>query len=263
MNGLTTAQSDIHRPLVVAHRGASRAFPENTLAAFRGAAALGADWVELDVRRTNDMHLVVHHDAVVTLDEADVADRLRRPLVELRRDEVPPAVPDLVDVLAVCERLGVNLEIKSSPDDPDFDPSYQVCEAVVAALAGRERSRVLVTSFDLGAIDRVHALDPTVPTGLLTIDLSDVPKVIGLAASRGHRALNPWNPFVTPEVVEAAQDAGLAVNVWTVDDPERMAALAAMGVDGIITNVPDVARSVLDGGGPPRGESGDGWGVRG
>lgn len=246
MDSGKTTQSVRDCPLVVAHRGASRRFPENTVAAFRGAAALGADWVELDVRRTADRRLVVHHDADIAVDDEDVARVLRHPLVELGRDELPESVPDLTDALAACEHLGVNVEIKSSKDDPDYDPDYWICEAVVAALDGWDRARMLVTSFDLRAIDRVRLLDPTVPTGLLTVGMSDAASLVARIAARGHVALNPWSSTVTTELVGTVHDAGLAVNVWTVDDPERIAELAAMGVDGIITNVPDVARSVLD-----------------
>ncbi|MCX7621635.1 MAG: glycerophosphodiester phosphodiesterase [Acidimicrobiales bacterium] len=254
MNGYLTTESVQNGPLVIAHRGASRAFRENTIAAFRGAAALGADWVELDVRRTADRQVVVHHDATVALHDNEVAATLRLPLVELRRDQLPSEIPDLASALAACEHLGVNVEIKSSRDAPDFDEEYWVCEAVVAALDRWDRSRLLVTSFDSGAIDRVRVLDPTVPTGWLTVQVDDPGVVAERTASRGHVALNPWDPVVTPAVIAEAHAAGLVVNVWTVDDPKRIAELVTMGVDGIITNCPDVARAVVDGLGAPNDE---------
>ncbi|MBI2705560.1 MAG: glycerophosphodiester phosphodiesterase [Actinobacteria bacterium] len=232
---------------VVAHRGASRAFPENTLAAFEGAARLGADGVELDVRRTADRQLVVHHDPAVA--------GTSQPIVEQRRDELPDSVCSLADALAVCKRssppLAVNIEIKSDRDEPDYDPEYWICDAVIEAVeAGLgellSRDRVLVSSFDVRAIDRVRAHELRMPTGLLSARLDDAFKVVKLVSVRGHVALNPWDPFVTPALVGAAHDAGLAVNVWTVDDPDRMRELVDFGVDGIITNVPDVARAVLD-----------------
>lgn len=238
-------------PKVIAHRGASRAFPENTIAAFRGAAELGADWVELDVRRTADGHLVVHHDAVLAVDG--------RAIVELRADELPAHVPSLADALAASEHraasgdagragMGVNIEIKSDRDEPDFDPAYRVVDEVVALVHEVfDAARVLVTSFDPRCVARVREVDPSVPTGLLSFDLADAAPVIERAVRDGHRALNPWDPFVTAELMALTRAAGLEVNVWTVDDPERMAELVALGVDGIITNVPDVARAVVDG----------------
>lgn len=233
---------------VIAHRGASRAFPENTLAAFRGAAELGAEWVELDVRRTADRQLVVHHDPAVAGDA--------RPIVSLRRDELPASVCSLRDALAACKLstppLAVNIEIKSDRNEPDYDPDYWICDAVIEAVEAElgetfPLDRVLVTSFDVRAIDRVRAHELRMPTGLLSAHLDDIPKVVHLASVRGHVALNPWNHFVTADLVEQAHHESLDVNVWTVDDPDRMRELIGFGVDGIITNVPDVARAVVDG----------------
>ena len=82
------------------------------MAAFRRAGELGADWVELDVRLTVDQARAVHHDAVLPDG---------RVICEVAAAELPDAVPLLTAALAACEGLGVNVEIKSSPDDPDFD----------------------------------------------------------------------------------------------------------------------------------------------
>lgn len=227
-------------PLVIGHRGASAAFPENTLAAFRGAADAGADWVELDVRRTADGALVVHHDPV-----ADGA-----VIVGTARADLPERIPTLAAALALCVAvdLGVNVEIKSDPDEPDFDPDYAVVDAVLALLAGDDvprGSRLLVTSFDPACVGRVRALAPDIPTGQLAFDLSDRDGILERAAAAGHVSVNPWDPFVDAALVEAAHGLGLAVYPWTVDAPERMAELLALGVDGIITNVPDVLRGLL------------------
>ena len=132
---------------VIAHRGASAAAPENTIEAFRLARELGADWVELDVRRTADGVVVVHHDA-------HLADG--RMVGDLAVDDLPEHVPSLAEALEACEGMGVNIEIKNLPDDPDFDADHLVSAAVaglVAAYLGPERS--LVTSFNVDAVDSV------------------------------------------------------------------------------------------------------------
>ena len=90
--------------LVVAHRGASAAAAENTLPAFRLARELGADWVELDARRTADGVVVVHHDA--HLPDGRI-------LAELTADELPESVPNLAEALEECDGMGVNVEIKN------------------------------------------------------------------------------------------------------------------------------------------------------
>jgi glycerophosphoryl diester phosphodiesterase len=224
-------------PLIVAHRGASRAEkPGNTVAAFERARELGADWVELDVRFTADQARAVHHDA-------ELPDG--RPICELPADELPAFVPLLEVALAACAGMGVNVEIKNAPDDVDFDPARSLSDAVVSELDGFARGRLLVTSFDLATVDRVRALDPSIATGLLAFELADPVPAIELAASHGHRAINPWDGYVDDRFMELARDAGLEVNVWTVNDAARMSELIELGVDAIITDVPNVLREVL------------------
>lgn len=230
-------------PLVYAHRGASAIAPENTIEAFALARDLGADGVELDVRRCADESLVLHHDAALPDG---------RIIVETGRAELPETLPDLAAALDTCRDLVVNIEIKNLPRDPDFDEHCSVVDAVVALLERRGRSdRVLVSSFHLATIDRVKALDPDVATGFLTmLDPSPI-DAVRLAVERGHDAVHPWDGMVDAAAVAAAHAAGLQLNTWTVDDPDRIRALAEMGVDGIVTNVPDVARRVLGPAAPP------------
>ena len=220
---------------IIAHRGASAARPENTIEAFRFAGELGATWVELDVRRTADAQLAVHHDA-------HLADG--RAIVELAAAELPEQVPSLAQALSACAPLGVNVEIKNSPPDVDFDSSAALVQRVVADILAASQP-ILVSSFHPPTLDRVRAIDTSVPTALLTFDLSDPARTLERAVTAGHVALHPFDATVTPELVALAHDAGLKINVWTVDDPQRMAALAEMGVDGIVTNVPDVAAAAL------------------
>ncbi|MBV8959248.1 MAG: glycerophosphodiester phosphodiesterase, partial [Actinobacteria bacterium] len=220
-----------------AHRGASGAKPENTVAAFEEAGRMGADMVELDVRRTADGALVVHHDAAVP----DVGT-----IVELRKGDLPPSVPTLAEALEACAGMGVNIEIKNSPMDPDYDEGQAVAGAVAGlVLAKRLQNRVIVSSFNLAAVDAVRAASSKVPTALLTIPALDQQWAIDIAAEHGHAAWHPHHTSVTADLVDAAHAAGLKVNTWTVDDPDTMRALAAMGVDGIVTNHPDTALTTL------------------
>jgi len=223
--------------LIVAHRGASKAHQENTLDAFRAAEELGADWVELDVRRTRCGSIVVHHDN-------HLADG--RMLRDLDLADMPEHVSTLEDVIVACGDMGVNIEIKNEPSEEDFDPEHlMVPEIVRVARAGLTKDRLLFTSFDMGAINAVHDVDKTLPTGFLTMDEVGPEVSIGRTTAHDHVALNPWDEIVTPRWVDDAHAAGLAVNVWTVDDPKRMKELQKLGVDGIITNVPDVAVKAL------------------
>lgn len=222
--------------LIIAHRGASKAFKENTLDAFRGAADKGADWVELDVRRTACGSIVVHHDPAL----AD-----GRLLRDLDRTDLPADVPTLDEVIDVRGDLGINIEIKNDPTEEDFDPEHLMVPEVVRAARRLPRNKVLISSFDMGAINAVHDLDKTLQTGFLTDDVTGPEVSIGRVTAHNHSAVNPGDDVVTERWITEAHSADLDVYVWTVDDPKRMKQLAKMGVDGIITNVPDVAVSAL------------------
>lgn len=244
-----TTQREI--PLVWAHRGASAAERENTLVAFARAAELGADGVELDARRTADGVLVVHHDPALPAEGEWAGARPGALLAELAAADVPAHVPTLAAALALLAEAGlrVNVEIKCLPVEPDFDPTYAVVDAVAACIVATwpadRLDDVLVTSFDPAAVARIRERMPELRTGQLGFDIGDRVAFVEAAAAAGHVAVHPWDPFVDAELVARAHGLGLAVNPWTVDDTARIAELAALGVDGIITNVPDTARATL------------------
>lgn len=213
-------------PFVIAHRGASAVAPENTIPAFASARYLGADWVELDVRRTTDGALAVHHDEVL----AD-----GRAVASLRRVELPSHVALLGEALAACSPLGVNVEVK-----PHRDLGVVEEVATVVRTWGGE---TIISSFQAELVERSRLVAPELPTALLT--LQDPAAAIDACVAAGHRAVHPWDPTVDAALVDAAHAAGLVVNVWTVDDPERMLGLATMGVDGIVTNDVALARATF------------------
>jgi len=226
--------------MVYAHRGASAAEPENTLAAFTAAVAMGADGVELDVRRTADGALAVHHDA-------HLVDG--RPLVEVVSTDLPAGVALLEAALDACDGVVVNVEVKNFPGEPDFDDGQAVAEAVAHLVGERDLHRhVIVSSFNLAAIDCVRKVDVGVPTGYLVL-LAPHTEAAGPLVEKtragGHSALHPHHIGVTADLVRGCAGAGLALNAWTVDDPGRIAELGDLGVDGIVTNVPDVALRAL------------------
>lgn len=220
-------------PLVLAHRGASAVRPENTIEAFAEARRLGADGVELDVRRTADGALVVAHDATVagcTIAASTVA-------------ELPSWVPLLDQALDACDGMLVNVEIKNLPQDPGWDPEEAIA-AEVATVVAPLGERVVVSAFTLATIDAVKRTEPSVPTAWLTLPRFDHARAAEQAAARGHDGLHPEHTAVDADVVAAARAAGLALRTWTADEPAELARLRDLGVDAVITNVPDVARTV-------------------
>jgi glycerophosphoryl diester phosphodiesterase len=226
--------------LVIAHRGASAQFAENTLDAFFGAVEQGADGVELDVRRTADGHLAIHHDDALA--DGTV-------IVDTAFADLPAPMIDLGQALDACAPLSVvNIEIKNWPEDKDFDPTERLAAGVVDLLRARgglDGGRNLISSFHLPTIDRVHELAPDLATGWLLGLVESPHDLVGRAAERGHVAVHPHHAFVTEDFVRLAHDAGLAVNTWTCDEPERIRWLADLGVDAVITNAPDVALVAL------------------
>jgi glycerophosphoryl diester phosphodiesterase len=223
---------------VLAHRGASKAAPENTVAAFRMAAGMGSDAVELDVRRTSDGLLVVHHDAFL----AD-----GRPIVEVAAHDLPDHIPHLDAALDACAGMWVNVEIKNDRRDPDFDPTDSIADRTVAALSQRgEDDRWLISSFRIETVDRCKSLAAAIRTAWLVTEVPD--DVIAIMVGRGHEALHPWVGMLNRSHIDACHGAGILVNTWTCDDPQRIIELVEWEIDGICTNVPDVAIEAIAGG---------------
>ena len=224
-------------PRIVGHRGASATHPENTLAAFSAAKEAGADGIEVDVRRTQDEVLVVHHNA-------HLADG--RLISDTQADDLPAEVPTLADAMMVSDDMWINIEIKNSPDDPDYDATHGISIAVAGLiLAFDAEKRVLVSSFDIAGVLRIREADPSIPIGWLCYGQVSPASLIGRASGHKMAAIHPHDPLVDQAFVTMAHAEGLEVNVWTVDDPGRLRQLASFGVDGLITNDPAAARAAL------------------
>ena len=248
-------------PLVVAHRGSSADYPENTLPAFEAAVREGADVVELDVRITADGVPVVLHDLEVasttdgggfvhtmTLAEVKRLDASARSGTEVARSEVP-TLREAFEVLA--GKVGLDLEIKNMPGEPAFDwPKEAAAEAIVKLLDEFDaHDRSLVSSFNWLSIERVRELDPRVETGFLTVAAIDPGAALVYAASRGHRYVLPQVPALLEAgeaFVRRAHDQGIRVGTWTADDPELILRLFEMGTDAVATNRPGDAVAIRD-----------------
>ena len=238
--------SRAERPLVWGHRGASRAAPENTLAAFRLAAKLGADGVELDAQRCGTGEVVVLHDESLGRTTGYAALLAETPLSKLRTLDAGARfseefrgerVPLLSEVLAETPAsLLVNVELKCDRAD-----DRGLTAATVAVVREqRAEARVLFSSFNPFCLFRARALAPEVPRALLFERDSSFALRHALAApALGALALHPEDVLATPAAVRSWRRRGYLVAAWTVDDADRAQALREAGASGIITNVPD------------------------
>ncbi|HOU12465.1 MAG TPA: glycerophosphodiester phosphodiesterase family protein [Anaerolineae bacterium] len=240
-------EQPLGRPFVLGHRGASHAAPQNTLAAFREAAAVGADGIELDVHLSRDgVPVVIHNDTVdATTDGKGLVCELT--LAQLKALDAGgrfdarftgERIPTLEEVLAeVGARLLINIELKAGH-------TAALAPAVVDLVKRMGMTtRVWFSSFKPYALYRARALAPEIPCGLLYGPLN--PGTLLLRPFTPHEALHPYKDMLTARSIRRAHQRGLRVFTWTLDDPVAARRLAAWGIDGIITNEPALILEAL------------------
>lgn len=241
MKTVVARQTSLRRPgrdpLVVGHRGASAAVPENTLPAFATSWATGARWVEADTQPTADGVPLILHDATLdrtTTGTGPVRARTTAQLADVRILESPQEpVPTLPQLLSLLTReRNLLLEIKGEHSVGEISQVLRNCEASGHA------ERVFLQSFEVTVLQQLRHLAPVRDVGLLVEELDEDP--LARCAALGAVAYNPDYRVVLerPEVVAPLRAAGVAVAVWTCDEPAGWEALTVAGVDAIITNTP-------------------------
>lgn len=221
--------------LCFGHRGAAGHAPENTLRAIDCGIELGAGWIEIDVQLSADAALVVVHDrrvpGVGAVAEASLA-ALRR--VDLDGERVP-TLDEVFD--RVGARAGLNIELKAA------DTAAPVAAAIEARLADGSWTyeRLLVSSFNHHELKRIKALLPDLRIGALTASLPL--EYARFAEVLGAYSVHANVDFVDRAMVEDTHRRGLRIFVYTVNEPEDLARMAALGVDGMITDFPERVRA--------------------
>jgi glycerophosphoryl diester phosphodiesterase len=229
------------RPRVYAHRGASRHAPENTLRAFALGMDEGADGVELDVRTCGTGEVIVLHDPDFWRVAGDTTTVHALPLREVRARDVGggehvPLLDDAIDLVTARGGL-VNVEVKG--DAPEREPVVRALRATLARRPPRTHDACFLSTFDPLLFLMLRRALPATPCGFLfdTDNTRPVRARFARLALRPH-GLHPEHVLASDGAIRRWRRRGAFVNVWTVDRPERAAALARAGADGIITNEP-------------------------
>jgi glycerophosphoryl diester phosphodiesterase len=218
----------------VGHRGAAAHAPGNTRASFERALAIGVDMIEVDVRRCGDGSLVLAHDATlpgpggaVVIAAATVTELLR---LDLGLGERILTLPAAIDLLR--GRCALMIDLKGEGFEREL----------VAAIreGGLDPSEVVIPGGTEGSRRAIRALDPELPLSL-SLDASAGARLAPAFLDAIDTDAVTWqHPLITRERVDHLRARGLTVYAWTVDDLETMRRVRAAGVDGIITNRPEL-----------------------
>ena len=259
-------------PLVnIGHRGAAAHAPEHTFASYDLALDLGADYIEQDLQLTSDGVLGVLHDTTLDRTARGAAANCTGPVSSktlaqiktcdaglwfneahpdaAKQEYVGLRIPTLDEVF---ERYGrrVNYYIETkSPDAADHmeERLLELLERRRLLQPAARRWRVVTQSFSAASLQKLHALEPSLPLVLLGVAFGTGAQLEpGLDAVAAYAVgVGPAVELMDPSVVEAAHARCLVVHPWTVDEPSDMSALTALGVDGMFTNAPDALDAVL------------------
>lgn len=219
---------------IMGHRGAAGLAPENTIAAIAEGLAAKADWIEFDVRRTQDGHIVLVHDRStrriakksLTVHKAAM-EQLRE--LEMKRGEAIPTLEEAMQIIG--KKAKINIEIKS----PDCVP--QVVELIQSYIKkGYPASHFLVSSFSPAVLRAAYKLDKKIPYSLLQI----WPVRFRWLRSVKLSAVGFYHiSALTPFIVALAKRKGLYTYAYTVNSVEEAKGLKRLGIDGIVTNFPN------------------------
>ena len=250
-------------PLVIAHRGASAVYPENTIPAFVAGIDEGADMIEVDVHMNRDAELIVIHDDTLertTNVRSVYPDRADLSVSSMTTAEIAAldagswkapsfagvVVPHLDEVLDLVHatRTGLLLEVKHPAQYPGI--AEAIAESLAAVPGYLERALaaglLVVQSGDWSFVREFHALVPEIPVGVLGRPSPDELREFATWVDQ----VNPRYTVADPEYLGLVHELGMASLVWTVDGVENMEKAVDLGADGIITNMPDTLVQVVE-----------------
>jgi len=226
-------------PKVIGHRGAMAYAPENTLASFREARRRGATWVEMDIKLTSDGVPIVMHDA--SLKRTMGIDRL---VAETPRAELPKEVPTFEEAIACFQELGLGCNVEIKPCEGREAETARVTVATLRRCWPSTLPPPLLSSFKHDSLAAAREAAPEFARAILIGELNDDWRV--RADAVGAVGINTDGKKLAPARARDVKQAGFALCVYTIDDPAQARALVGMGVDCVITDMPDVILAALN-----------------
>jgi len=232
-----------------AHRGASRVAPENTMPAFERAIAAGADGIEFDVQLSRDGQVVVIHDETLSRTTDGSGRVVDHTLAELKALDASAGrdgwsdvrIPTLAEVLALLAPTGLRADIELKNSEEPYPGLEELVLAQVAAAGMVDRT--LYSSFSGESVRRLAGLAPAAEVGL--IYSSPLARPLRVAAGLGASAIHPDRRLVGGRGwVQRAHARHLAVRPWVLNTPERIEKAVRLGLDGVFTDLPDMALEV-------------------
>lgn len=239
-------ENSFRLPRLMGHRGVAGHAPENTLAGLRRTAALGLDWVEFDVMLTGDGVPVLFHDDTFQRTAGVAGEMASTPLARVAQLDVGSKfsaefagerVPTLEMALALLVELGLrpNVEIKPTPGR-DVETAVATVE-VLARCWPADQPPPLICAFSRMSLAAAAALQPDWPRAFVALKAPDDWAMILRALDC--RAFHLWHKRLTRALAAEVKQAGYQLAAFTVDEPARAAKLSALGVDCLISDLPD------------------------
>ncbi len=248
---------------VISHRGANKVAPQNTIAAFKKSAEIGCDGLETDVHLTKDGIPVICHNFTIDATSNGKGAIKNMTLEELRQYDfgsykgeefAGEKIPTLDEFLEVSKNMGdkmkvLNIELKS---EKFGEAGSEIAIKTIDAVKNHDMfDKLLISSFDPAILVDCKKEDKKCKTGLLYcpsdfISVKIAPRPVSFCKEIGADALHPFHMYVTRLYVERAHRAGIMVNPWTINKELTIKHLLKLGVDGLITDDPDICNTIIN-----------------
>lgn len=240
---------------VIAHRGASGYYPENTVLAFKKALEIGVDGLELDVHKSKDGELIVIHDEDIQRTFSGKGQVLDKTLKDLKKykcrnfefkNNIECTIPTLREVIELIKDENILINIEAKTDVIQYDLENDIIDLIEEYDI---KDKILISSFNHKSIIKLKNIDDSINYGALYWSEEDYypeDNIINYSKKIGVYSINVSNSLVNKEMVELAHRENMKVLVYTVNTPIEMRKMIAYNVDGVFTDYPELMKEILE-----------------